>query len=1374
MTSAMELQPALPPASAFDALRGSSSSSSGGSGGGGGGDNKSLAGSSSSSSWVSDKIADCIVARPVGVALSSIAMAVLCSAIAGVSEFKIDATLDAFLVAGGDVADDLRTWNLVKRESARAGDQWVYEAGRDAGVPGGRRLQDVDGRASPCDLRSKGFRTRTDACYCFSEQASCEGSSWGLCRWAAPGYCVYRDADHGRITRTNVTILVESLTPESVFSRPRLQAMQKLETEISQLAGFESLCEGFTVDGHGEWTGFAKNGSGSTGTGQCQWWNPVLHGICQGQRDTCFPQNTCPGLMHGCSSIDMAMAEEGVHRTTQLLETNKVGNLQLVADGFVDQWFSTCNLTSSATSFTVRMRYTHSTKQDFSAFLDMLADYLKDQPSSDAGLSVSFSNHEWEEDLLMNSLLTDAHYATGSIVSVFVLMLIQTRSVLVTILGFLHILLSLPVGFFFYRIILGQHFVGFLNGITVFIIMGIGADDVFVFFDGWRQSVVERPELRAPENAAERVRLVLGKSISAMSVTSFSTAAAFAATAVSPIPALRTFGIFCGMVVCANFLFVVTYFPAMVLLWSKKYEKHNEPGATHDYSGAELAFERYGQLLKSQRLRRVILLVFAFAIGTLAVLASHLPKPVAMPMLYRAKHNYAISEDAQQRLLQGGKYPIHVYIYYGVQVTPTADTERGALGLSPPDQDRGHVVWDDSADLTSVAAQEAIVNMCDALLSHQLLVRGDVECLLADVRGWREAQGLAFPIQPDELVSEIARYWRQCTEDCSALYQKVCVEHGVLRMLGVQFRSVLDSTSGGGDVIGIRAELEDWLATQTEGGPEAAVSSEGHIFQLVWTLYTISSSGVKSMLFSLALAFVVLMLFFGNRRVAVLAFFSICCTTVCAMGFIACAGWEFGILESICVTILVGVVVDYVVHMGIAFLEHEGDSATRTVQALKTMGVSVTAGWVTSVISAVFLVFCTITFFVKFGIFMVATLALSLVFSLAFFPALLIELGPGSASSSTSTSRAAKPSSYMLEHLNAGSSDHEHNETDGALTDSRVSSSGDSSGADQLSGGWIDTRRYWPIFVGVLVAGILSAILSCPDGAAFCAAVPPIHVEREIEFTMPDFPIPVQATADSDNATTYECYGFAFPDDALYHVTEMSPILDDELVHHMILYKSPNELGQTEQCFHECVEMPAASTLLYAFAVGMGPFILPPRVGFPVGKFSDTQFTTLQIHYNNPGLKTGHHDSSGVRIALTTELRRYNAGIMTVGRVPKAPADEGYGQFKIPAGVKYKGVRVGGIVEPVLGYEASIECSPRLIKPVKVFAKALHAHLTGRQIWAEQLRNGKHGTPTPTTINPARQFALRLLNGGPIFSWLVRRLALIRRDVFRLSCLLPA
>ena len=77
----------------------------------------------------------------------------------------------------------------------------------------------------------------------------------------------------------------------------------------------------------------------------------------------------------------------------------------------------------------------------------------------------------------------------------------------------------------------------------------------------------------------------------------------------------------------------------------------------------------------------------------------------------------------QTRLLQGGKYPIHVYLYWGVDPHLTAETETGWLGLSPPDSERGYAVWDDNVELTSTKAQQSIVDMCDALLSNQLMVR---------------------------------------------------------------------------------------------------------------------------------------------------------------------------------------------------------------------------------------------------------------------------------------------------------------------------------------------------------------------------------------------------------------------------------------------------------------------------------------------------------------------------------------------------------------------------------------------------------------------------------------------------------------------------
>lgn len=50
------------------------------------------------------------------------------------------------------------------------------------------------------------------------------------------------------------------------------------------------------------------------------------------------------------------------------------------------------------------------------------------------------------------------------------------------------IILSLPVSFLIYRKIYSIPFLTELHILTIFIILGIGADDVFVFVDGWRQA----------------------------------------------------------------------------------------------------------------------------------------------------------------------------------------------------------------------------------------------------------------------------------------------------------------------------------------------------------------------------------------------------------------------------------------------------------------------------------------------------------------------------------------------------------------------------------------------------------------------------------------------------------------------------------------------------------------------------------------------------------------------------------------------------------------------------------------------------------------------------------------------------------------------
>jgi len=90
-------------------------------------------------------------------------------------------------------------------------------------------------------------------------------------------------------------------------------------------------------------------------------------------------------------------------------------------------------------------------------------------------------------------------------------------------------------------------YVGMLNAIGLFIIVGVGVDDVFVFYDSWMQE-------RHIRDREVRISKVYRRATKATFITSFTTAAAFTSNLFSPIPALRLFGIFMSLLVVINFV----------------------------------------------------------------------------------------------------------------------------------------------------------------------------------------------------------------------------------------------------------------------------------------------------------------------------------------------------------------------------------------------------------------------------------------------------------------------------------------------------------------------------------------------------------------------------------------------------------------------------------------------------------------------------------------------------------------------------------------------------------------------------------------------------------------------------------------------------
>merc|ERR1712066_801564 len=107
------------------------------------------------------------------------------------------------------------------------------------------------------------------------------------------------------------------------------------------------------------------------------------------------------------------------------------------------------------------------------------------------------------------------------------------------------------------------------------------------------------------------------------------------------------------------------------------------------------------------------------------------------------------------------------------------------------------------------------------------------------------------------------------------------------------------------------------------------------------------------------------------------------------------ASYELGTITSICITILAGFAVDYVVHLAHAYNHSSAENrAAKFQEAFDVIGVSVLSGMVTSVLAAMVLLTCSLQFFAKFGFFLIFTVIWAWLWGNCFFMCLMRLVGP--------------------------------------------------------------------------------------------------------------------------------------------------------------------------------------------------------------------------------------------------------------------------------------------------------------------------------------------------------------------------------------------
>lgn len=126
------------------------------------------------------------------------------------------------------------------------------------------------------------------------------------------------------------------------------------------------------------------------------------------------------------------------------------------------------------------------------------------------------------------------------------------------------IVLSIPLSLIVFKLFLGIEYFCALHIFVVIVILGIGADDVFVFDDMWKHtSRIKILRKRTPLRLAYTFR----KAASAMFVTSLTTAISFGATCISPIMPMVSFGLYAAIVVSINYGLILIFLPSIYILY---------------------------------------------------------------------------------------------------------------------------------------------------------------------------------------------------------------------------------------------------------------------------------------------------------------------------------------------------------------------------------------------------------------------------------------------------------------------------------------------------------------------------------------------------------------------------------------------------------------------------------------------------------------------------------------------------------------------------------------------------------------------------------------------------------------------------------------
>lgn len=644
-----------------------------------------------------------------------------------------------------------------------------------------------------------------------------------------------------------------------------------------------------------------------------------------------------------------------------------------------------------------------------------------------------------KQELFQHYLLLDTVYPIMAILAIFLSIFFYLRSIFITFIILIIVFGTLIISYFLYKVAFRFTYFPFVNLMAGVILSSISANHVFVFFDLWNLSKSQNPSA----GLLQWVQLTMHHFGYLMLASCLTTGAAFYASYMSNVIAIRCFAIYMGTSVLVNLVFMLTWLPSSVVLY-ERYLARNciyKPENYWNNSGRKKLILSFHHILRSLQRTwcetskllfekvlpcgvikfRYIWICWFAALAIGGAYISCLNPRLKLPTLemssfqvFRLSHPFErydaeyCNEFMFERLEQGEDRHMPITVIWGILPVDNGDH------FNP--KSNGTLVMDSAFTLENPEVQKWLLDFCQKV-KNQTFYYSDLEqkptvCFMEEFHRWMDSRQcskrdhsvnlccnhFSFPYESDVfhhcitmMIMEHNRE-RAETHDLGLRFD----DKGNLVALVLQFQTIYHYSFNYSKAKQFYDKIDLWIKEEMKTAPTELqngwFTSKLELYNLQ---HTVDTETMVVIGLSIAISFVVLLLTTWNVLLSMFSIIAITGTVLVTVGLLVLLEWQLNAVESLFVSAAVGLSIDYTVNYCISYhLCAHSDRLSRVAFSLKQMSCATVMGASALFSAGVIMLPATVLAYRKLGIFLMMLKCVSCGFASFFFQSLCCFFGP--------------------------------------------------------------------------------------------------------------------------------------------------------------------------------------------------------------------------------------------------------------------------------------------------------------------------------------------------------------------------------------------